>query len=204
MRYAHDGMCRQRTSWCYSAASFNCGNVRTIFFAPSQQVTDLNAYLVFAGDGPLRAALESEASSLGISDRVRLLGFVNQSRLPETYTASDIFVLPSESEPFGVVVNEAMLCGCPVIVSDHVGARFDLVREAKTGFVFPAGDVPHLSAVLRRGMSDRQLLRAKNGGREARARMTHWSPADNIAAFKESITRAIGNRSQPPVVAETR
>jgi glycosyltransferase involved in cell wall biosynthesis len=158
--------------------------------------------LVFAGDGPLRAALESEAHSLRVFDRVRFLGFVNQSGLPETYTASDIFVLPSESEPFGVVVNEAMLCRCAVVVTDHVGAGFDLVRAGKTGFVFPAGNVSDLAAVLRRVMSDRQLLREM--GEEARARMSQWSPADNIAGFKESIRRAIGSRSHSPAVAETR
>ena len=68
-------------------------------------------------------------------------------------------MLPSEHEPFGVVVNEAMLCKCPVIVSDRVGARFDLVREAETGFVFPVGDVAGLAVALRRAMTDREGLR---------------------------------------------
>ena len=54
------------------------------------QVVDANAYLVFAGEGPLRSELESESRSLGRRDKVRFLGFVNQSGLPETYTASDI------------------------------------------------------------------------------------------------------------------
>jgi glycosyltransferase involved in cell wall biosynthesis len=72
-------------------------------------------------DGPLRAELESEASTLGIDSRVRFVGFVKQSRLPALYTAADVMVLPSEYEPFGVVVNEAMCCGCPVISSDSVG-----------------------------------------------------------------------------------
>ena len=166
------------------------------------RAADSNAHLVFAGDGPLRPALESEARSLGIAERVRFLGFVNQSGLPETYTASDIFVLPSESEPFGVVVNEAMLCQCPVIVSDRVGAGFDLVRGAETGFVFPAGDVTSLAAVLRRAMSDRGHLR--HMGEAARLRMAHWSPADNIAGFKLAITKAIGIRPASPVVAEIR
>ena len=149
------------------------------------EVSDRNTYLVFAGDGPLRSALESEARSLGIGGQVRFLGFVNQSGLPETYTASDVFVLPSESEPFGVVVNEAMLCQCPVIVSDRVGAGFDLVREAETGFVFAARDVNGLAAVLRRAMSDRDRLRRM--GEACRRRMAHWSPADNVAAFVQAL-----------------
>ena len=65
---------------------------------------------------------------MGVADRVRFLGFVNQSGLPAVYAASDVLVLPSSYEPFGVVVNEAMLCGCAAIASDRVGARFDLVK----------------------------------------------------------------------------
>jgi glycosyltransferase involved in cell wall biosynthesis len=151
------------------------------------KIADANAYLVFAGEGPLRSALESEAHSLGIADKVRFLGFVNQSELPGTYTASDILVLPSEHEPFGVVVNEAMLCKCPVIVSDRVGAGFDLVREAETGFVFAVGDVTGLAVALRRAMSDRDHLREM--GEASNRRMAEWSPRANIAAFVQSVMR---------------
>lgn len=152
------------------------------------RVTDTNAHLVFVGEGPLREALEFEACSLGIADKVRFLGFVNQSGLPEVYSASEILVLPSGYDAFGVVVNEAMLCGCCVIVSDKVGARFDLVRDAETGFVFPCGDIDALAAVLRRALSDR--LRLQEMGDAARRRMAHWSPADNIEGFVRSIARA--------------
>src|SRR5712691_1533261 len=71
-----------------------------------------NALLVFAGEDPLHAHLESEAASLGVASRVRFLGFVNQSQLPAVYTSADLLILPSEFEPFGLVVNEAMCCGC--------------------------------------------------------------------------------------------
>ena len=165
------------------------------------QIADQDAYLVFAGDGPLRMALETEARSLGIDDKVRFLGFVNQSGLPETYTVSDVFVLPSEHEPFGVVVNEAMLCRCPAIVSDRVGAGFDLVREGETGFVFHACDVAGLAEVLLRAMSDRQRLREM--GEESLRRMAHWSSADNIAGFVMAITRAMGAPPESPVLKET-
>jgi glycosyltransferase involved in cell wall biosynthesis len=95
-----------------------------------------NAFLVFAGDGPQRVEMEERAHDLGIADRVKILGFVNQSQLPETYRASDLFVLPSDYEPFGLVVNEAMLCGCPVVVSDKVGAQQDLVTHGKPDVFF--------------------------------------------------------------------
>lgn len=158
------------------------------------KLAEPDAYLVFAGDGALRSSLESEASSLGISERVRFVGFVNQSGLPEVYTASDILVLPSEYEPFGLVVNEAMLCRCPVIVSDRVGARFDLVREGETGYVFSCGDVDALATMLRRVLADRQQLRRM--GEAARRRMASWSHADYAQALVTSISNAVEMRTK--------
>jgi glycosyltransferase involved in cell wall biosynthesis len=152
------------------------------------QIVDLNAYLVFAGEGPLRSALESEACLLGIDHRVRFLGFVNQSGLPEIYTASDIFVLPSGHEPFGVVVNEAMLCRCPVIVSDRVGAGVDLVREAETGFVYPSGNVEALAAVLSVALADRDKL--KEMSHAAATRMETWSPREYLEATVRAVEQA--------------
>jgi glycosyltransferase involved in cell wall biosynthesis len=158
------------------------------------QADSPNAYLVFAGDGALSSTLELEARSLGISDRVRFLGFVNQSGLPETYTASDLLVLASEYEPFGVVVNEAMLCGCPVIASDRVGARFDLVREGETGFVFPMGNVSALSALLREALQSPERL--KRVGEAARKRMASWSLPQNLEAVVVALERAVRLRSR--------
>jgi glycosyltransferase involved in cell wall biosynthesis len=152
------------------------------------------SYLVFAGDGPMRSALESEVLSLGISHRVRFLGFVNQSQLPETYAASNIFVLASEYEPFGVVVNESMLCGCPVIVSDRVGAKFDLVRERETGFVFPMGDVRVLSELIKEALQSPERL--KRIGEAARERMASWSPVQNLEGLVTALERVIHLRRQ--------
>jgi len=152
-------------------------------------VASSNAYLVFAGDGPLRQSLEIEAQSLEVADRVRFLGFVNQSGLPEAYCAADILVLPSEYEPFGVVVNEAMLCGCCVVVSDQVGARFDLVREGETGFIYPVGDIGALARILGSLAADR--CGAKRLGTAARRRMETWSPQLGIDKTIEAIERSL-------------
>jgi glycosyltransferase involved in cell wall biosynthesis len=148
-----------------------------------------NSYLIFAGEGPLRKSLEEEAQVLGVAHRVRFLGFVNQSRLPDVYQAADILVLPSEHEPFGVVVNEAMLCGRPVIVSDRVGAKYDLVREGETGFVYPCGDIEALAQILREVLPDRERLRKM--GEAARKRMETWSPRENIEAFVQAVEKAV-------------
>lgn len=152
-----------------------------------------NSYLVFAGEGPLRQELEAESKILGVEDKVRFLGFVNQSQLPSVYTSADLFVLPSTYEPFGVVVNEAMLCGCPVIVSDKVGAGYDLVVEGKTGFVYTAGDIQALSDTLKRAMEDENKL--KEMGIAATERMKTWSPEDNINALIEGIKKSLDTSS---------
>ncbi len=144
-----------------------------------------NSYLVYAGDGPERTNLERRAGELGLVDRVRFLGFVNQSRLPATYCAADLFVLPSLFEPFGLVVNEAMLCGLPVAVSDRVGAKFDLVRPGENGYVFAAGNVEELAAVLREILADPE--KRASMGAAARRRMDTWSPRE----YTDSIVRAI-------------
>src|SRR6266481_199821 len=147
------------------------------------------ALLVFAGEGPLRPQLESEAATLGISSRVRFLGFVNQSQLPAVYTTADLMVLPSDYEPFAIVINEAMCCGCPVVASDHVGAARDLVAPVTPQFVFPCGNVNALAAILKNALADRTQLQSI-----ARAAVTHiqtWSPERNITATVDAIRIAV-------------
>lgn len=153
------------------------------------QVISNPVYLIYAGEGILRQSLEIEAKSLGVTDRVRFLGFVNQSRLPEVYAASDLLVLPSEYEPWGLVVNEAMVCGLPVIVSDRVGAERDLVRPGETGEIYPVGNVAALSSILRRLLADPTQL--KRMGEAARRRMETWSYRECIAGYVEAIEKAV-------------
>lgn len=148
-----------------------------------------NSYLVMVGDGPVWDSLQSEAEQLGIKDRVRFIGLVKYSHLPEVYAASDVLVFPSEHEPYGLPVNEAMICGIPAIVSDRVGAGIDLVENDKTGFVYPCGDVDALAAVLRRVLSDRERL--KRMGEAARQRIANWSPRENAEATILAVEKAL-------------
>ena len=148
-----------------------------------------NSLLVFAGEGPLRETLQSEAASLGVSDRVRFLGFVNQSQLPACYTAADLLVLPSEYEPFGLVVNEAMLCGCMAAASDRAGASRDLIAPVDPSFVYPCGDVPTLTALLRRALaSPQELAKLRVAAGE---RMKTWSPREYVDGTVEAVERAV-------------
>jgi glycosyltransferase involved in cell wall biosynthesis len=152
----------------------------------------LGSYLIFAGDGPLRAMLEQRSRDLGVADRVRFLGFVNQMALPGVYVASDLLVLPSDYEPFGLVVNEAMLCGRPVVVSDRVGARYDLICEGETGSVFPCGDVEALAKILQSLLSDRSQL--DRMGAAAKERMQAWTPELNVATFVRAVEAVVSNK----------
>ena len=149
----------------------------------------LRAFLVFAGEGPLRETLYQRAIDLGIADRVRFLGFVNQSQLPAVYKSADLMVLPSEYEPFAVVVNEASCCGCPVAASDRVGATTDLIAPVNPDFVFPYGDVPALTELLRRALSDPTELARR--GQDAIRWMQSWSALENITGVLEAVERAL-------------
>jgi glycosyltransferase involved in cell wall biosynthesis len=154
-----------------------------------------DALLVYAGEGPLRSQLQVEACRLAVSDRVRFLGFQNQSELPGVYTAADLMVLPSEYEPFAVVVNEAYCCGCPVIASDRVGAARDLIVPVDPALVYPCGNLQSLSAILVELRGDPKRLRAL--GAKGRERISTWSPKETAAGTVEAIRAAVGRRRAP-------
>ncbi len=125
---------------------------------------------LMAGDGPLRKVCEAFVS--GEKTPVTFTGFMNQSEITKAYIAADALVLPSDGgETWGLVVNEAMVCGLSAIVSDHVGCGPDLITAGKTGFVFPLGDVAALADLIfsypvdkakQREMSENAKERAKS------------------------------------------
>jgi glycosyltransferase involved in cell wall biosynthesis len=97
------------------------------------------------GDGPLRETTTQAAASS--SAPVQFAGFLNQTEIARAYAAADLLVVPSASETWGLVVNEAMACGLPVVVSDRVGCARDLVLPGVTGEIVPVGDVGRLANV---------------------------------------------------------
>jgi glycosyltransferase involved in cell wall biosynthesis len=105
--------------------------------------------IAFAGSGELEPELRRASQQAGVPAVFH--GFVNQSALPATYAAADLLVLPSDArETWGLVVNEAMACGLPAVVSDAVGCGPDLIEEGATGAVFPLGDVTGLADAVER------------------------------------------------------
>jgi glycosyltransferase involved in cell wall biosynthesis len=144
----------------------------------------VRAHIVVVGDGSEREHLAAYAAASGLDD-VRFVGFKNQSELPAYYDLCDMFVLPSDTEPWGLVVNEVMNAGKPVVVSDGVGAARDLVRHGRTGYVFPVGDVPALAEQLRT-LLEQPALRVRMGV-NARALVADWGLEATVAGFRGAI-----------------
>lgn len=138
--------------------------------------------LVMAGDGDLADAVRASVADLGLRD-VRLPGFQTQTELAGLYRAAEIMVLPSEWEPWGLVVNEAMNGGCAIVASDRVGAAADLVRD--NGIVYPVGDAGALADALRRILGDRLLLeRMRSRSREI---IAAWSFEEDVSALRQAL-----------------
>jgi glycosyltransferase involved in cell wall biosynthesis len=106
------------------------------------------AELYLVGAGPSRASLDAVAKSLDLGRSVCFLGSMNATELAGEYSRATCLVLPSTSEPWGLVVNEALSYGCPAVVSDACGCVPELIIEGVTGFTFKTGDVADLQAKL--------------------------------------------------------
>lgn len=130
--------------------------------------------LIVAGEGPLAPDLEREPGT-------RLVGFQPQASLIELYALAAATVVPSRTEPWGVVVNEALACGSPVVVSDAVGAAEDLVVDGVNGRVFPAGDA--------RALADAMRLPPPSG--DAHGRIERWTYDFAIEQFLEAVALAV-------------
>lgn len=108
-----------------------------------------NAYLLMIGEGKLRQEMEDYINRHNLQDSIRLTGFINQSTITEYYALSDALVICSEEgETWGLVVNEAMNFGLPVIASDLTGCTNDLVLNGKNGYIFQTGNIDELRNCL--------------------------------------------------------
>lgn len=155
-----------------------------------------NATLLMVGSGPLERDLREAAADRG---NVRFAPFQNQSRMPRTYAACDVFVLPSYGnfETWGLAVNEAMSVGKPVIVSNHVGCAEDLVVPGETGLIFDAEDKDSLIRALALALESRNRL--ADWGMAARQRVTRFgyehATEGLLAALDYACSRSLGNTS---------
>ena len=142
------------------------------------------AALVFMGDGELRPALEAYVRDRAIPG-VHFLGFVNQRDIPRYYSMCDVFVLPSTYEPRGAVINEAMACGLPVVVTDRCGSIGDIVMAGENAFVYDAGNDAQLASDLDALAGD-SALRGRMGQRSLQL-IAQWDYARGVRGVKEML-----------------
>lgn len=147
------------------------------------------AALAVVGAGSERERLEQLVRDQDVPD-VYFLGFRNQSELPTIYGACDIFVLPAENEPWGLVLNEAMCAGLPVVASDGVGAVEDLIREGENGFLYSVGDVELLERRLTQLASDGALR--DRMGRKSIEIMGRWDLDACVAGVRAALRAVRG------------
>jgi glycosyltransferase involved in cell wall biosynthesis len=157
--------------------------------------------LVFVGSGRLERALRDQCVELGLSvyqttpqaanarlgaADVYFLGFRQAEELPEFYALADCFVLPSREEEWGLVVNEAMACGLPVLVSQVAGCARDLVRPGENGFQFSPFDTVTLAGHLESIARQPELVQRM--GEESQRIIAAWG----CERFAEGAQQAIG------------
>ena len=156
-------------------------------------------HLVLAGHGPERAVLEALAGDLGV--RITFLGGVAWDEIVEIYAAADIFALLSRHEPWGVVVNEAAACGLPLVLSDRVGAAYDLLQHGRNGFLVRAARAVEDAAAALQRLCDDVELRAAAAGALDRARVG-WGYGPSVEGFVGAVEAAVA--SGHPVAAPGR
>jgi N-acetyl-alpha-D-glucosaminyl L-malate synthase BshA len=166
-------------------------------FRPIKRVTDvirifaavrthMPVRLELVGDGPERSRVEALVHELNLQDIVRFRGELDD--LVEVYGTSDVFLLPSESESFGLAALEAMACGVPVVASD-VGGLPEVVTEGETGFLAAVGDVAAMAEKVEQLLSDERLHRTMS--RLARERVESTFRLDPAVDRYEAVYRRV-------------
>lgn len=140
--------------------------------------------LVLVGSGPQLDQVRAEAAAI---PGVKVVGFKNQSELPSYYTLADVFVLPSLEETWGLVVNEAMCFGLPVITTPSMGVTHDLVKDKGSGLVVTAGRTDELTAALAQIAAAPELRRRMS--ERARETIHRWTYDEDIAGLRAAAER---------------
>lgn len=150
--------------------------------------------LVILGDGPLRPELEKFIESRSLGSYVQLPGFRQYDELPIYYGLAQAFIHSSLSEPWGLVVNEAMASGLPVLVSHKCGCARDLVNPGGNGFTFDPEDPGKLAKLMAKLNSNNACLEAMAAA--SAKRISAWGPERFAAGVLECATVAV--RKQRP------
>jgi len=142
-------------------------------------------FAVFEGEGPLREEFEVIALEFGLGKSCVFVGFRQMSEHAALLGVADVVIIPSQSDPWGIVVHEAMLLSKCVCASLGVGCAQDRIQDGKNGFLFPPNDHKSLAHLLARVLRNGDLRRTVglSAGEVAR----EWSPQRNVEAFLEVL-----------------
>ncbi|WP_162917278.1 glycosyltransferase family 4 protein [Dongia deserti] len=156
--------------------------------------------LVIVGDGELRLELMSARDRLGLADHAFLPGAKPYRELPAYYGLAGAFVHASTTEQWGLVVNEAMASGLPVLVSKRCGCAGDLVKEGCNGFLFDPYDTCSMAAALHRIATRGQAL--DEMGRRSREIIARWSPENFAKNLARAATAALSATPPKPSILD--
>ena len=156
--------------------------------------------LVLLGDGPLRPDLCRLISDLGLQHSVFLPGFKQYPELPAYYGLAGAFIHASTTDQWGLVVNEAMASGLPVLVSNRCGCAPDLVHEGVNGFTFDPYDVETIAQAMLRVANMEPGARSKMGD-ASRAVIANWGPERFVSGLEFAVVKALesGPKASTPL-----
>lgn len=113
--------------------------------------------VIFVGNGVLEQSLKEAAAN---DPRIMFMDFQNQLNMPVVYRTADLLILPSHSETWGLAANEAMACGCAIMMSDKTGGAIDLIPEGKNGVIFKVNDVQKCTEFINYILANRNVLKS--------------------------------------------
>jgi glycosyltransferase involved in cell wall biosynthesis len=150
---------------------------------------DRNIHLLVLGDGPELPALKSLAAELGVDERVHFLGYISSDEEKfRYYSVCDLYVLSSLHEGMGIVVQEAMEFGLPVVATNH-GGQVDLIKDGVNGILVPPGDPKALAEAIRKVYKSRKLA-SSFGARNRELIGGYYAPKiaeEYVRLFEKSI-----------------
>jgi 1,2-diacylglycerol 3-alpha-glucosyltransferase len=187
------GKIESRRNGCEATAGLAMSRVES--FDSGSTASDTSAFslqpsafdLVIAGEGERRAEIERTVRECKVSDHVHLIGAKGYSELPAYYAHASAFIHASTTEQWGLVVNEAMASGLPVLVSNRCGCAADLVKEGENGWTFEPTNEDEMADLMLRISSDEE--RRKEMGRKSREIIAEWGP-DRFASGVSSAVEA--------------
>jgi glycosyltransferase involved in cell wall biosynthesis len=153
------------------------------FYKLKQEHND--SCLIIIGDGECKNKFQGLCKKVNIENDVLFLGMIDNKDLPVYYSLCNLFVLPASGEPWGLVLNEAMQFGKPIIATKGVGAAYDLIKDGENGFMVPEKDSDALYEAMKTILSDSEL--EKKMGEESKKIIEKFTYENMVQGFREAI-----------------